>query len=147
MKMKSLNVVPDNWLDRARGFKSTLSLVGSRLSELYKNQEFKNSEYVELMQAHPFLFVFSIECYLKYFLIKKGYRPEDLEKTREFGHDLSKLRKECLKFEKKFNDFETFDYLGGSTKNFNGIKYPEGGANWSPSDLDLLMRLDKLVTS
>lgn len=146
MKIESLNDDYKNWFEKANGFLEAYTLVFNEW-DLWFRRGFTHQQIRNLIEPQNFLFIHTVELYLKAFLILKGKTAQEL-KSKKFGHQLNVLREACVQYDEKFftsDDIKYIDMCAGSVKNFYGSKYPEGGASSSLNDLVLLRKIKSYV--
>ena len=132
------------WFDQGEGFMEAFTLVYNEWDIWQRRVKFN---YKILLIPQKFLFIHSVECFLKGYLAYYGVSDTEI---RKYNHDLKKLREESSKYNKGFfenKDIEYIDYVAGSKKNYADQKYPEGHQGSSFNYLIILKKLSVYMES
>lgn len=131
-----------NWFDQGEGFMEAFILV---YNEWDVWQRRVNFNYKILIIPQQFLFIHSVECFLKSFLVSKGVSNEEI---KNYKHNLKKLRIKCSEYDSNFfedEDIKYIDYAAGSKQKYAEQKYPEGSKKSSFHDLIILKKLVEYI--
>ncbi len=116
---------PKMWFMKAYAYASTTSIIrreDGKVLYRWEDPELK----INAIRAVPYLTGLTGELFMKGYLISKGVLPKNVKK---FGHNLKRIREECLKFgDERFKDSNLIfltDHCGEHLMEEGGIRYPD----------------------